>query len=83
MKNINKLVNALKDVIFIILFIFFVATILNFFNIDVSFNKFGTKLGNLDIIHIYDSSNLNGLVTLGIVLAILSFIYDMVFKKEK
>ncbi|MCI2839515.1 hypothetical protein ACUW6T_002174 [Staphylococcus hominis] len=49
---------------------------------NISLNKYWSKLGNLGLINIYENNNLNGLVTLGFILAILSFVYDMFFKKE-
>ncbi|RIO81262.1 hypothetical protein, partial [Staphylococcus gallinarum] len=68
---------------FIILISFIIATILNFFNLDMSLNKIGTKLGELELIHIYANNNLNGLISLGILLAIISFIYDMLLKNKE
>ncbi|MGL3984702.1 hypothetical protein ACM66P_10875 [Staphylococcus hominis] len=49
---------------------------------NISLNKYWSKLGNLGLINIYENNNLNGLVTLGFILAGLSFVYDMLFKKE-
>ena len=51
-------------------------------DLNISLNKYWSKLGNLGLINIYENNNLNGLVTLGFILAILSFVYDMFFKKE-
>ncbi|MGX0302155.1 hypothetical protein [Staphylococcus hominis] len=51
-------------------------------DLNISLNKYGSKLGNLGLINIYENNNLNGLVTLGFILAGLSFVYDMLFKKE-
>ncbi|MDH9609460.1 hypothetical protein PZM47_08605 [Staphylococcus epidermidis] len=51
-------------------------------DLNISLNKYWSKLGNLGLINIYENNNLNGLVTLGFILAGLSFIYDMLFKKE-
>ena len=78
----NKFFKAIKDVIIIILIIFLVATVLNYMDWNISLNKYWSKLGNLGLINIYENNNLNGLVTLGFILAILSFVYDMFFKKE-
>ena len=58
---------------------------LNYMDLNISLNKYGSKLGNLGLINIYENNNLNGLVTLGFILAGLSFVYDMydmLFKKE-
>ena len=55
---------------------------LNYMDLNISLNKYWSKLGNLGLINIYENNNLNGLVTLGFILAILSFVYDMFFKKE-
>ena len=51
-------------------------------DLNINLNKYGSKLGNLGLINIYENNNLNGLVTLGFILAGLSFVYDMLFKKE-
>ena len=51
-------------------------------DLNISLNKYWSKLGNLGLINIYENNNLNGLVTLGFILAGLSFVYDMLFKKE-
>ncbi|MBF7019719.1 hypothetical protein ISO99_07315 [Staphylococcus sp. 18_1_E_LY] len=50
-------------------------------DLNISLNKYWSKLGNLGLINIYENNNLNGLLTLGFILAGLSFIYDMFFKK--
>ena len=55
---------------------------LNYMDLNISLNKYGSKLGNLGLINIYENNNLNGLVTIGFILAGLSFFYDMFFKKE-
>ncbi|GAA8624344.1 hypothetical protein ACUW58_002655 [Staphylococcus saprophyticus] len=55
---------------------------LNYMDLNISLNKYWSKLGNLGLINIYENNNLNGLVTLGFILAGLSFVYDMLFKKE-
>ena len=55
---------------------------LNYMDLNINLNKYGSKLGNLGIINIYENNNLNGLVTIGFILAGLSFVYDMFFKKE-
>ncbi|MDS3883504.1 hypothetical protein RJB71_10925 [Staphylococcus hominis] len=54
-------------------------------DLNISLNKYGNKLAKLELINIYENNNLNGLVTLGFILAGLSFVYDMydmLFKKE-
>ena len=51
-------------------------------DLNISLNKYWSKLGNLGLINIYENNNLNGLVTLGFILAGLSFVYDLLFKKE-
>ncbi len=51
-------------------------------DLNINLNKYGSKLGNLGLINIYENNNLNGLVTLGFILAGISFVYDMLFKKE-
>ena len=55
---------------------------LSYMDLNISLNKYWSKLGNLGLINIYENNNLNGLVTLGFILAGLSFVYDMLFKKE-
>lgn len=55
---------------------------LAYMDLNISLNKYWSKLGNLGLINIYEDNNLNGLLTLGFILAGLSFVYDMFFKKE-
>ncbi|PKI11435.1 hypothetical protein CW743_13755 [Staphylococcus shinii] len=69
----HRFLEAIKDCFFIV-----ISTLLNYINPDISFNKYWSKLGNLDWVNIYNSPNLNGLIVLGII----SFIYDMFFSKE-
>jgi len=49
--------------------------------LNINLNQFGNKIGNLGLVNIYENKNLNGLLSLGFILAGLSFIYDMFFKK--
>ena len=77
----TKLFKALKDAIIIILIIFLITTLLDYTNLNINLNQFGNKIGNLGLVNIYENKNLNGLLSLGCILASLSFIYDMFFKK--
>ncbi|RIM91290.1 hypothetical protein BU100_12635 [Staphylococcus xylosus] len=74
----HRFLEAIKDCFFIVISTFIIATLLNYINPDISFNKYWSKLGNLDWVNIYNSPNLNGLIVLGSI----SFIYDMFFSKE-
>ena len=77
----SKFLKTLGDFIFIIA-IFVIGTyLLSYFNIHIT-NRLADKISSLNII-IYSDNGLNGLLTLGIVLAVISFVYDMVFRKEK
>lgn len=78
----KKFWKAIKDAIIIILIIFLVATVLDYMNLNISLNKYGDKLAKLELINIYKNNNLNGLLTIGFILAGLSFVYDMFLKKE-
>ncbi|CIT31271.1 Uncharacterised protein [Streptococcus pneumoniae] len=75
----GKIINAIKDAIFIIIVTFIIAILLNFIGGDLLLNKFSSKLGHLEIVNIFSDNKINGLVTLGFILAIISFIYDMLF----
>jgi len=77
----TKLFKALKDAIIIILIILLITTLLDYTNLNINLNQFGNKIGNLGLVNIYENKNLNGLLSLGCILASLSFIYDMFFKK--
>ncbi|ADC88554.1 MULTISPECIES: hypothetical protein [Staphylococcus] len=78
----SKFLKTLGDFIFIIA-IFVIGTyLLSYFNIHIT-NRLADKISSLNIINIYSDNGLNGLLTLGIVLAVISFVYDMVFRKEK
>lgn len=78
----NKFWKAIKDAIIIILVIFLVATVLDYMDLNISLNKYGNKLAKLELINIYKNNNLNGLLTLGFIIAGLSFVYDIFSKKE-
>lgn len=77
----TKLFKALKDAIIIILIILLITTLLDYTNLNINLNQFGNKIGNLGLVNIYENKNLNGLLSLGCILASLSFIYDMFFKQ--
>ncbi len=77
----TKLFKALKDAIIIILIILLITTLLDYMSLNINLNQFGNKIGNLGLVNIYENKNLNGLLSLGFILASLSFIYDMFFKK--
>ncbi|MCE5100096.1 hypothetical protein KJB80_09495 [Staphylococcus cohnii] len=77
----TKLFKALKDAIIIILIIFLITTLLDYTNLNINLNQFGNMIGNLGLVNIYENKNLNGLLSLGFILAGLSFIYDMFFKQ--
>lgn len=49
--------------------------------VNIHLNQFGNKIEKLGLVNIYINKNLNGLLSLGFILAGLSFIYDMFFKK--
>ncbi|MGI2264056.1 MULTISPECIES: hypothetical protein [unclassified Staphylococcus] len=49
--------------------------------INIHLNQFGNKIEKLGLVNIYEKKNLNGLLSLGFILAGLSFIYDMFFKQ--
>ena len=78
----SRFLKALGNFIFSIA-IFFIGTfLLSYLNIHIT-NRLADKISSLNIINIYSDNGLNGLLTLGIVLAVISFVYDMVFRKEK
>ncbi|MCT1914846.1 MULTISPECIES: hypothetical protein [Staphylococcus] len=77
----TKLFKALKDAMIIILIILLITTLLDYMSLNINLNQFGNKIGNLGLVNIYENKNLNGLLSLGFILASLSFIYDMFFKK--
>ncbi|WP_210141722.1 hypothetical protein [Staphylococcus sp. GDY8P90P] len=79
----TKLFKAIKDAMIIIFIILLITTLLDYMNLNIHLNQFGNKIGNLGLINIYENKNLNGLLSLGFILAGLSFIYDMFFKKAK
>lgn len=79
----TKLFKAIKDAMIIIFIILLITTLLDYMNLNINLNQFGNKIGDLGLINIYENKNLNGLLSLGFILAGLSFIYDMFFKKAK
>lgn len=75
----SRFLKALGDFIFIIA-IFIIGTFfLSYLNIHIT-NRLVDKISSLNIV---SDNGLNGLLTLGIILAVISFIYDMFFKKRK
>lgn len=77
----SRFLKALGDFIFIIA-IFFIGTfLLSYLNIHIT-NRLADKISSLNIINVYSDNGLNGLLTVGIILAVISFIYDMFFKKR-
>lgn len=75
----SRFLKALGDFIFIIA-IFIIGTFfLSYLNIHIT-NRLADKISSLNIV---SDNGLNGLLTLGIILAVISFIYDMFFKKRK
>ncbi|MES3714423.1 hypothetical protein ABC762_13095 [Staphylococcus ureilyticus] len=79
----TKLFKAIKDAMIIIFIILLITTLLDYMNLNINLNQFGNKIGDLGLINIYENKNLNGLLSLGFILASLSFIYDMFFKKQQ
>jgi len=79
----TKFFKAIKDAMIIIFIILLITTLLDYMNLNINLNQFGNKIGDLGLINIYENKNLNGLLSLGFILAGLSFIYDMFFKKAK
>lgn len=78
----SKFLRALGDFVFLIV-LFVVGTyLLSYFDIDIT-NRISDKIGSFNIINVYSDTGLNGLLTLGIALAIISFVYDIFFRKEK
>ncbi|MFH4906100.1 preprotein translocase subunit SecY [Staphylococcus cohnii] len=63
------------------LFIILIFVIITDAILNINLNQFGNKIRNLGLINIYENKNLNGLLSLGFIIAGLSFIYDMFFKK--
>lgn len=78
----SRFLKALGNFIFSIA-IFFIGTfLLSYLNIHIT-NRLADKISSLNIINVYSDNGLNGLLTVGIILAVISFIYDMFFKKRK
>ena len=55
--------------------------LLSYFDIDIT-NRISDKIGSFNIINVYSDTGLNGLLTLGIALAIISFVYDIFSEKK-
>ena len=78
--RMSRFLKALGNFIFSIA-IFFIGTfLLSYLNIHIT-NRLADKISSLNIINVYSDNGLNGLLTVGIILAVISFIYDMFFKK--
>ncbi|NWK84264.1 hypothetical protein HYE69_05535 [Staphylococcus sp. GSSP0090] len=62
---------------------FIITTILNLTGTDIGLNRYGEKLANVELLNIYDNKKLNGLITIGLILAAISFLYTLFVEKEK
>ncbi|WP_260840905.1 hypothetical protein, partial [Staphylococcus cohnii] len=69
----RRIINGLKDGLFVFMCAILIALILNFMNFNFGDNKIWTSLGNLGLINIFGDKQLNGLVILGFILGIVAF----------
>jgi hypothetical protein len=68
-----RVINGLKDGLFVFVGAILIAFILNFINLDFDDNRIWTALGNLGLIKLFDDNQLNGLVILGFILGVFAF----------
>lgn len=81
----RRVINGLKDGLFVLISVTLVTLLLNYLGWDFGRNKIWNALGNLNLIHFFNNNELNGLLVLGVILAVIAFIlgFAMPDKKKK
>lgn len=77
-----RIINSLKDSMIIMLIILCIIFTMNFLDITNGFNNFTDNISRFTIIHIFNEPIYNGFLTGGLILAVLSFVYDFFIKKK-
>ncbi|UQW81451.1 hypothetical protein [Staphylococcus edaphicus] len=56
---------------------------MNLFGTNIGLNKYAEKLRHIELFNIYHNKKLNGLITVGVILALLSSLHTLFFEKEE
>ena len=78
----RKLLFAIKDALIVLVGTFIIALMLSFINAELSNNVVCDTLGKLDVIQIFDDTTANGVITLGVILSLITFIYVLVIRRD-
>lgn len=80
--TIKRIINGLKDGLFVLISVFIVALILNYTGWNFGHNRIWDSLGKLELIHVFNDQELNGLIILGIVLGSIAFVLGFIFPND-
>ncbi|MGJ5712786.1 hypothetical protein ACSBRB_06200 [Staphylococcus auricularis] len=78
----RKLLFAIKDALIVLVGTFITALMLSFIDAELSNNVVYDTLGKLDVIHLFDDTTANGVITLGVILSLITFIYVLVIRRD-
>lgn len=79
----RRVINGLKDGLFVLVSVFLVTFLLNYLGWDFGSNKIWSTLGNLNLVHVFNNNELNGLLVLGVILAVIAFILGFTISDKK
>ncbi|MFQ3844976.1 hypothetical protein AABD41_10595 [Staphylococcus pseudoxylosus] len=79
----RRVISGLKDGLFVLVSVFLVAFLLNYLGWNFGSNKIWSTLENLNLVHIFNNNELNGLLVLGVILGVIAFILGFTISDKK
>ncbi|SCU22279.1 Uncharacterised protein [Staphylococcus xylosus] len=79
----RRVISGLKDGLFVLISVMLVTFILNFLEWDFGRNRIWSALGNLNLVHVFNNNELNGLLILGMILGVIAFILGFTVSDKK
>lgn len=79
----RRVISGLKDGLFVLVSVFLVAFLLNYLGWDFGRNRVWSTLGNLNLVHVFNNNELNGLLVLGVILGVIAFILGFTISDKK
>lgn len=79
----RRVISGLKDGLFVLISVILVTFLLNYLGWDFGKNKIWSTLGNLNLVHIFNNNELNGLLVLGVILGVIAFILGFTMSDKK
>ncbi|WP_437750524.1 hypothetical protein [Staphylococcus shinii] len=79
----RRVINGLKDGLFVLISVTLVTLLLNYSGWDFGRNKIWNALGNLNLVHVFNNNELNGLLVLGVILGVIAFILGFTMSDKK